>query len=791
VRASSRATKEANLAGRLSERNGQTRAARIRHWLEVKDSGHVALKRAVRVTLAACLAFYFSLYVLDDTQMATFASFGCIAFGAFSEVRGEPWQRTKTYAVGLLAGIVLVTLGTVLAVNTWAAVAGMFLVGFAIAYAAVGGPRVVGVANGLQLLYILPSFPPYVPEALGSRLIGLILAVALLAIADRVLWPPPVPILFRQRLAEAIRAVLDRLLTLVEPAGERHPQALPDSTTPDSAAPDSAASLRLSRIPPLERPTGPGRRDRAAMHAVTILRGVESRVNALSELAHHNRLPVAHDEGLTLLDATARSLGESAVALGLGESAVALAGPAEGRQNDHGRGPNPAPVEDALAHYMQRRKTLVVSDVDHDLPTRLRSAVVVEELAVWTRDLAEATRIMQGRIMQGRIMHGDTVRGPTDRSIAQPFWYANRSTPSLWLMRFRGHFTPRSVFFQNAIRLAIGLATARLIAGVLDLSHGFWMLLATLTLMRTSVATTRAAVIPAFLGTVAGGLVAGVVLALAGGNTVVYEVAFPFVMVIALVAGPLLGSAAGQATFTLLVAMLFAQMAPVSWRLAEVRVFDVVVGGLLGAVVGLLAWPRGAQGEMRRTAKVTLDAAAKDLVSTVGSLTDGEAAPSRQQDTASAAARFLMLSDSTYAQYRSELRSAPDNVDWLAVLGLAHEVVRGGEALRRTHGTVEPLPWPGVATELQNFGSDAADQLRRIAALLSRKTSDNNAAPPAAAVSVDAWISTSDGREVARREIDPAAAVRVLDLWGWLCGVSFDSRRVASELSNAASRGGG
>ena len=40
-------------------------------------------------------------------------------------------------------------------------------------------------------------------------------------------------------------------------------------------------------------------------------------------------------------------------------------------------------------------------------------------------------------------------------------------------------FHSRSVFFQNAVRLAVGLAAARLVAGLLDLSHGFWMLLAT------------------------------------------------------------------------------------------------------------------------------------------------------------------------------------------------------------------------------------------------------------------------------------------------------------------------
>jgi hypothetical protein len=156
---------------------------------------------------------------------------------------------------------------------------------------------------------------------------------------------------------------------------------------------------------------------------------------------------------------------------------------------------------------------------------------------------------------------------------------------------------------------------------------------------------------------------------------------------------------AGQAMFTLLVAMLFAQMAPVSWRLAEVRVFDVVLGGLLGAVVGLLVWPRGAQGEMRRTTKATLDAAANDLESTVGSLVHRAVASSDRQDTAGVAVHLLMLTDSTYAQYRSELRSAPDPVDWLGVLGLVHGVrlcVVPMALQGRCHGQVLLLNWRGL-----------------------------------------------------------------------------------------------
>ena len=734
------------------------RAAGLREWLKAKDPSFVAIKRAARVTLAACAAFYFSLYVLDNTQMATFASFGCIALGALSEVTGTPWQRTKTYGAALLAGMILVTLGTVLAINTWTAVAGMLVVGFAIAYAGVGGPRVVGAANGLQLLYILPSFPPYLPDALGSRLMGLIIAVGLLAIADRVLWPPPVPTPFRHRLAAAIHAVRDRLVALLESDDVRLSPAQSDAQSDTGGA----IGLRLSRIPPLERPTGPGRRDRAAMEATTILHGLESRVAALTELKKQSQGAAAHAQGMRLLSVTAQSLDQSAEALD--------------RPPDGG-GPDPdaTRVDSALSEYVQWREALShTTAVDRVVRMRLRFAVAAEELSVWTRDLAVTVRIMKGK----------RVPETSRTSIAEPFWYANRSALWLWFMRFRGHFTPRSVFFQNATRLAVGLATARLAAGVLDLSHGFWMLLATLTLMRTSVATTRAAVVPAFLGTVAGGLVAALVLAVAGADSTVYEVAFPFVMVLALAAGPLAGPIAGQAMFTLLVAMLFAQMAPVSWQLAEVRILDVVLGGLLGAVVGLLVWPRGATGEMRRTAKATLNAAANDLESTVRSLTHREVAASGQQDTASVAVHFLMLADSTVAQYRSELKGTSDHVDWLGVLGLAQEVVRGGQVLRRTHGTAGPLPWPRVAADLNRLGAGTADQLRKIAHLVGTDAGRNRASPETTE-DVDAWMMTSDAQAVARRETDPASAVRVLDLWGWLAGVSFDGRRVTESVTRA------
>ena len=87
-------------------------------------------------------------------------------------------------------------------------------------------------------------------------------------------------------------------------------------------------------------------------------------------------------------------------------------------------------------------------------------------------------------------------------------------------------------------------------AGALDLSHGFWVLLATLSLMRTSAVAGRSVLVRAVAGTAVGALVTGVVLFLVGEDVVVYAWALPALMVVGLAAGPLFGVAAGQAGFS-------------------------------------------------------------------------------------------------------------------------------------------------------------------------------------------------------------------------------------------------
>ncbi len=51
---------------------------------------------------------------------------------------------------------------------------------------------------------------------------------------------------------------------------------------------------------------------------------------------------------------------------------------------------------------------------------------------------------------------------------------------------------------------------------------------------------------------------------------------------------------AGQAAFTMMVLIFFNLIVPTGWSVGLIRVEDVVVGALVGMMVSLLLWPRGA-----------------------------------------------------------------------------------------------------------------------------------------------------------------------------------------------------
>jgi uncharacterized membrane protein YccC len=294
------------------------------------------------------------------------------------------------------------------------------------------------------------------------------------------------------------------------------------------------------------------------------------------------------------------------------------------------------------------------------------------------------------------------------------------------------------------------------------------VLLATLTLMRTSLVASGLALVPAFLGTLGGAVVAAGVLLLIGDHTTVYAVVLPLAMVVAFLAGPLVGPAAGQFGFTIVVSVLFAQLAPTSWQVAEVRLTDVVVGGLVGAVIGAAVWPRGGGGEVRRSAAACLALTADEVVATVRELA-GDAplgaasAPTR---------RLIALFYFTYTQFRSEPGHQAAAHNWLNVLSVLQRASSDAQALRERYPEPDPLPWPAVAQRL----NAAAEQIATAYRDAARSMREGSTEPPER--NLNAQLDAEPPQ--APFADDAHAALRVLDAWGWLHGLAEDLGRAES-----------
>ncbi len=154
----------------------------------------------------------------------------------------------------------------------------------------------------------------------------------------------------------------------------------------------------------------------------------------------------------------------------------------------------------------------------------------------------------------------------------------------------------RSVLFRNSLRGAIALAAAVLVAKLTDVQHAFWVVLGTLSVLRTSAAATGATALRALSGTIVGFAIGGALLVGIGTSPAALWVAFPIAVLVAAYTPGTAPFAAGQAAFTITVVVLFNLLVPAGWRVGLLRVEDVAIGCAVSLVVGFLFWPRGVSG---------------------------------------------------------------------------------------------------------------------------------------------------------------------------------------------------
>jgi Fusaric acid resistance protein-like len=618
-------------------------------WLRERDRGLSALRRAGRAALVMPAMFALGDVVIANPAVATFAAFGSFAMLLLVDFPGPMRARLQAQAALAVTGGVFVCLGTLASRSPGLAAVAMAVVAFGVMFAGVVSSVLAGATTALLLAFILPVSLPAPISSIPDRLAGWGMASAAALLAVAFLWPAPARDPVRSAAIAGVRALAHRLRAQVAYVVGGEGDALAAERDAAIAQADNAVeALHAVFFATPYRPTGLSTAARTVVRLVDELKWLNTIV--LQAAPHpHGRALDPHvgavkiaaaavlERGADLLDGRQRS--PDALHAALTELRARL--------SDLERGATlklPAGSETAASVTAEQPMSDVISSLDPAFRAQELS-FVVSQIAMNIDWAAAAERRSWLEQLLGRQPEG--LAGPV--SAAQE--------------RAGAHVEHHSVWLQNSIRGAIGLGLAVLIANLSGVQHAFWVVLGTLSVLRSNALSTGQNVLSGLLGTVVGFVVGGVLVALVGSNTTLLWVLLPPAVLFAGLAPAAISFAAGQAAFTLALLILFNILAPEGWQIGLVRIEDVAIGGAVSLAVGLLFWPRGA-GAALGTALAEAYAESAEYLASAARFGIGRCdsvalpvpAPTDEAARAAAAARRL---DDTFRSYLAERGAKP------------------------------------------------------------------------------------------------------------------------------------
>ena len=521
--------------------------------------------------------------VIANPMLATFAAFGSFAMVLLVEFGGPMRNRLQAQVALAAVGAVFVCLGTLASRSAWLAAAAMALVGFAVLFAGVVSSVLAGATPALLLSFILPVSLPGPASSIPDRLEGWGMASGAALLAVMLLWPAPVRDPLRRVAIAACREVAARLHTevvyLLEGESRSSRAELDDAIARADAA---VAAVHRTFFATPYRPTG------LSTSARTVVRLVDelSWLNAIIE-----QTP-PHPDGFAVNRAAAAVKARAASVLERGADLL------------DETGGSPDALEAALAglrdalHAMESATTVdlpaehaVAADDRRvaELVTSLDPSFRAQELSFAVSQIAaniELTAAAERRSWYERFLGRQPAGLPGTLSAAQE--------------RAAAHVARNSVWLHNSVRGAIGLGVAVFIADRSGVQHSFWVVLGTLSVLRSNALSTGQSVLRGLRGTVIGFVVGAGLLAVIGTNTTLLWFLLPPAVLCAGFAPAAISFAAGQAAFTLTLVILFNILQPAGWRVGLVRIEDVAIGCAVSVAVGFLFWPRGAAAALGR-----------------------------------------------------------------------------------------------------------------------------------------------------------------------------------------------
>jgi uncharacterized membrane protein YccC len=621
--------------------------------LPLTDPGLASLKSAARAAVVMPSVFAFADKVIGNPQTALFAAFGSFATLVLVDFTGPMRSRFVAYLALACVGAGNIVLGTFCSRNAWLAASAMAVVGFAILFSGVINGYFAAAGTSALLTFILPLTIPGSFSEVPARLEGWGLAAAAAICAHMLLWPTRPRATLRSDAARACGALAD----LAETELADDSSTIPSRT---AAAREAVEGLHQSFLAAPHRPNGPTGPTAALASLVDELDWL---LSFLAPRADLPSLDLCREENAEAVAATVAALRASAATLAGG--------------NERPDFQRIEVARDAVAQALVRRISELPPPLDDDgFGSALEPPFRVRVISYSARQVAGYALLASGiaapELDELDVAGGDYVTRPTRGSLLATERFAIE------------HAVAGSIWFRNSIRGAAGLAVAVYIAQRSGLQHSFWVVLGTLSVLRSNALSTGWSVLSALAGTAAGIVVGAVLVIAIGTHEHVLWAVLPLAVLLAAYAPRAISFAAGQAAFTVVLFVLFNLIQPVGWTVGLVRIEDVAIGFTISLGVGLLFWPRGASTLLRESLASAYGRSADYVVATARHIIDGGEQGGSPGPAEAAAAAVHQLDDA-FRQSLAERSAVPVNLESVGAL------VAGAARVRRAAQSLSAL----------------------------------------------------------------------------------------------------
>lgn len=531
--------------------------------------------RALRAMIIAPGLFALCFEVIGNAQMTVFAVFGSFGSLLMASFGGSRRDKAIAHLALTVAGSITLTIGTLVSGSVWLAALATIPVAFAIFFAGVAGPNAATGVTAALLAYVLPVASASPVSVIPWRLAGWLLA-SVVAAAAVVLFSP--------------WSAGDELRTAAAAAAASLTHHLEAAVAGTATKADLDASLaakhnlmtKFSATP--YRPIGLAIADQGLAGLIHMLEWCAALI--CDAMGGHLDLSMASPQDRRVLTEAAVAL-RSVTAMLTGRQAAFDLQPiwrsrAASAAHMQALTGNQATLRTQVGYaYYAQAIGLAASAAAADAVIACGKAsrkFVAQERRRWVDGLGAGEPAGRRLVIEGEQLHGN------------------------WLARVgdlvASDATSRSVWFRNSARGAIAMTGAVAIARLTNVQHGFWVVLGTLSVLRTSASATNLTALRAVAGTFAGFVVGGALLIGIGTSQPALWATLPIAVFVAGYAPDTAPFAAGQAAFTITIVVLFNLLHPAGWQVGLVRIEDVALGCAVSALVGILFWPRGASSVM-------------------------------------------------------------------------------------------------------------------------------------------------------------------------------------------------